>query len=117
MLSTKRCSTLASVLLLCLAGGQALAADRPAKLDSAHCAAPEFPSRWQHDGESGSVIVAYLVGVDGKVQESKIVESSGSLRVDRASARAGARCTFEPAARNGAAAPSWAKVRYSWVLS
>lgn len=50
------------------------------------------------------------------VKESKIVESSGSLRMDKASARAGARCTVQPGARNGEAAPSWTKLHFSWVI-
>lgn len=58
MLFSKRCCALGSSLLLCLVAGQAIAADRPAKLDSRQCATPEFPLRWQNDGESGSVIVA-----------------------------------------------------------
>jgi protein TonB len=120
MLSTKRYSAVVSslsALLLCVAAVPALAADRAAKIDPKGCDAPEYPPRWQTDGEGGNVVVAFLVGADGKVMESKIVESSGSPRVDRASARAGARCTFQPGARNGEAAPSWTKVRYTWVLN
>ncbi len=117
MLMSKRCATLVSSLLLCIASVQAVAADRNATFDPKGCEAPEFPARWQNDGESGNVVVAYLVGTDGKVQEAKIVESSGSPRVDRASAKAGARCKFKPAAKNGEAAAAWTKVRYSWVLN
>jgi protein TonB len=116
MFSTKRSAVVVSILLLCLAAGQAMAADVSAKIDPRECDKPDYPLRWQSEGDSGNVLVAFLVGADGKVTQSKIVESSGSARVDRASARAGARCKFEPAAKNGQAAPSWAKVRYTWLL-
>lgn len=116
MLSTKRSAAIVSILLLCLAAGQSMAADVSAKLDPRECEKPEYPVRWQNEGDGGNVVVAFLVGTDGKVMESKIVASSGSVRVDRASARAGARCKFQPGARDGQAAPSWAKVRYTWLM-
>ncbi len=115
MFSITRYAAVASSLLLCLCAGQAMAADTAAKFDGKECAKPDFPSRWLNDGDGGNVVVAFLVGTDGKVMESKIVESSGSTRIDRASAKAGARCMFQPGAKNGQAAPSWARVRYTWL--
>jgi protein TonB len=111
MLSNKRYSAVAASLLLCLAAGGARAADAAPKLDTQQCEKPDFPTRWHNEGDGGNVVVAFLVGANGKVIESKIVESSGSQRVDRASAKAGERCTFGPVA-----APTWAKVRYTWVV-
>jgi protein TonB len=116
MLSIKRSAAVLSILLLCLAAGHSMAADVPARINGAGCDKPDYPLRWQQEGDGGNVIVAFLVGTDGKVMDSRIVTSSGSPRVDRASARAGARCTFQPAAVNGQLAPSWTKVRYSWLL-
>lgn len=116
MSATTRFATVLSATLLCLSATSAMAADRPARLDVAGCEKPEFPVRWQDDGESGTVTVAYLIDTDGKVVQSKVVESSGAVRVDRASVRAGARCKFEPGAKDGQAALAWAKVKYSWVV-
>jgi protein TonB len=117
MFSTKRYAAVMSSLLLCLVASHAVAADRTAKLDPKDCEKPEFPVRWQADGISGGdVLVAYLVGSDGKVMDSKVVQSSGTARIDRASVKAGARCKFEPGAKNGQAEPSWAKVRYTWLI-
>jgi len=109
MLSTKRLSTVVSALLLSLAAPLAMAAT----VDPKDCVKPEFPARWLNEGDSGNVVVAFLVGADGKVLDSKLVESSGFPRVDRASIRAGAACKFKPAADQTAA--SWAKVKYTWV--
>lgn len=116
MFATSRFATVLSATLLCLGATQAMAADRPARLDAAGCEKPEFPVRWQDDGDSGTVTVAYLIDTDGKVVQSKVVESSGAVRVDRASVRAGARCKFEPGAKDGQAALAWAKVKYSWIV-
>ena len=116
MFSTKRYAAVMSSLLMCLVASHAVAADRSAKLDPRECAKPEFPTRWQMEGDRGDVLVAFLVGSDGKVMDSKVVQSSGTARIDRASAKAGARCKFEPGAKDGQAAPSWAKVRYTWVV-
>lgn len=111
MFSTTRYHAVAASLLLCLAAGKTMAADVSPKIDTRHCEKPDFPARWHDEGDGGNVIVAFLVGTDGKVVESKIVESSGSRRVDRASARAGAQCKFVPAAK-----PGWARVRYTWLV-
>jgi protein TonB len=111
MFSTKRYTAVAASLLLCLAAGNAVAADVSPTIDMRDCEKPDFPARWHNEGDGGNVIVAFLVGTDGKVIESKIVESSGSTRVDRASAKAGAQCKFVPAA-----APGWARVRYTWLV-
>ncbi len=116
MSAKSRFATILSATMLCLAASSTLAAERPARIDDAACDKPEFPVRWQEDGEAGSVTVAYLVDTDGKVLQSKVLESSGAARIDRASVRAGARCKFQPGARDGQAALAWAKVKYSWVV-
>lgn len=117
MLSTKRYAAVLSSLLIAAIAPHALAAGQPARLDVDGCEKPAFPTRWQTDSDGGDVLVAFLVGSDGKVKESKVIESSGDVRVDRASARAAARCHFTPAARDGKAVASWTQVRYSWVLN
>lgn len=116
MFAKSRFASLLSATLLCLASAQALAAERPARIDEAACEKPEFPARWQEDGEGGSVTVAYLVDTEGKVLQSKVLESSGAAKIDRASVRAGARCKFQPGARDGQAALAWAKVKFSWIV-
>ena len=69
MFSTKRYAAVLSSLLMCLAASHAAAADRPAKIDAAACEKPEFPTRWQIEGDRGDVLVAFLVGTDGKVMD------------------------------------------------
>ncbi|MEJ7807264.1 MAG: TonB family protein [Telluria sp.] len=115
MFSTKPGALVAAVLLS-LSAVPATAAGAPAARMEASCEKPFFPARWQHDGDGASVVVGYLVGPDGKVVDSKIVQSSGLAYIDRASERAGARCTFVPA-EGGARDPAWTRVKYSWVVN
>jgi protein TonB len=116
MLSTTRFSTVIAALMLTLAAPLALAAENKITVDPKDCEVPDYPVRWQNEGDAGSVTVAYLVGADGKVQESKVLESSGYVRVDRASVRAGARCKFQQSAKDGQVLAGWAKVKYSWIV-
>lgn len=116
MFAKSRFAAVLSATLLCVASGQALAIEQAARIDEAACEKPVYPSAWQDDGESGTVTIAYLVDTDGKVLQSKVLESSGAPRIDRASVRAGARCKFQPGARDGQAALAWAKVKYSWIV-
>jgi protein TonB len=116
MFSNKRYTAVAASLLLCLAAGRTMAADLSAKIDSRECDKPEYPVSWQESGDGRDVTVAFLVDPNGKVLESKIVQSSGMGRIDRASANAGARCKFNPGAKDGQAATTWAKVRYTWIV-
>ncbi len=116
MLSTKPLNMLAAALLLTATLPAVGAGANVALLVPSACEAPQFPARWQHDGEGASVVVNYLVGADGRVVDSKIVQSSGLLHIDRASQRAGERCKFV-AAQGTLADASWTKVKYSWVVN
>ncbi len=109
-MSSHHLRTLVSALLLVLAAPLTLAAT----VDPKDCTTPDYPARWLNEGDSGNVVVAYLVGADGKVLDSRLLESSGFARVDRASVRAGASCKFKPASDQSAA--SWAKVKYTWIV-
>lgn len=115
MFSTKPLAVLVATLLLGAALPAMAAGSNVARIDTKGCEKPHFPVRWQNEGDAGSVIVGYLVGADGKVMQSKIVESSGLAWIDRASERAGARCRFEPA-EGTATAASWTTVKYSWTV-
>lgn len=107
-------TTRVAALMLALSAVPAIAAGTAASPSTApqDCAKPEYPLRWQHDGDSGSVVVAYQLGAHGRVIQSKVIESSGDARIDRASVRALERCTFAPTQ----AAQVWSKVRYSWIV-
>lgn len=115
MITTKPLASLVATLLLCAALPALAAGANVARIDTKGCDKPYFPARWQSDADGASVVVGYLIGADGKVMQSKIVESSGYAYIDRASERAGARCRFEMTESNPAAAV-WTKVKYAWVV-
>lgn len=116
MFATTRFAAVATGLLLCLGASQVTAADRDARIDTSACDKPQLASRFLDDASVSKVTVAYLIDTNGAVMASKVVESSGNGRVDRASARAGARCKFSPANKNGQDAIAWAKVQYKWII-
>lgn len=85
------------------------------RLNNADCDVPNYRTSWQDDELSGNVKLAVLVDAKGNVQETKVISSSGSLALDKASQRASTSCKFKPAT-NGAE-PVWAQVQYNWVLN
>ncbi|MFP5391102.1 MAG: energy transducer TonB [Gammaproteobacteria bacterium] len=80
------------------------------------CSAPAFPVHWQEAGDSGTVMLEVLVAPSGKVLASRLVESSGISRVDRASLKASEACQFDPDASAATVTPNWSRVQYTWVL-
>ena len=116
MFATTRFAAVAAGLLLCFGASQVAAADRGARIDLNGCEKPELPARYTEDVDDAKVTVAYLVDTNGAVVSTKVVESSGNGRIDRASSRAGAKCKFKPASKDGQDAISWAKVTYKWIV-
>ncbi len=97
--------------------GTALASDSPAALDpKAPCEKPTYPRASLVNEEKGTVLMGFLVAVDGKVVESKIEKSSGFKNLDRAAMNALSQCKFKPAAKDGKPEQGWAKVEYTWKL-
>ena len=48
------------------------------------CAKPEWPKASLRNEETGTVTLSFLIGVDGRVADSKIVKSSGFRDLDKA---------------------------------
>jgi protein TonB len=83
-----------------------------AVIRASSCAEPEYPPASERAGESGRVVLALLVGVDGKVADSKVETSSGFVRLDEAARAALRLCKFKPGTLDGQPAQSWAKIAY-----
>jgi protein TonB len=79
-----------------------------------NCREPEFPPASERLGEYGSVIVALLVGVDGKVIDSRVEQSSGFPRLDQAALKGLTRCRFTPGTVDGVPESSWHLMRYTF---
>jgi protein TonB len=80
------------------------------------CQPPEYPSASRRLGESGTVLLNFLIDADGKVVESRVDSSSGVERLDEAARKALALCKFSPGTVDGKAEQSWHKLKYVWKL-
>ncbi len=81
------------------------------------CAKPEYPAASRRNEETGTVQLRFLIGVDGRVVESKVESSSGHERLDTAAREALGRCQFRPGTVDGKPEQSWASIRYTWQLN
>ena len=90
------------------------AAGSTSVIDVQSCDKPAYPNRWVDQGTSGNVVMDVLVGADGTVLESKLVQSSGHRYVDTASVRAVETCKAKVAATQSS--PSWSRLTYAWVI-
>jgi periplasmic protein TonB len=83
---------------------------------AASCQPPAYPAASRRAGESGAVMLNFLIDTAGKVVESRIEASSGVERLDEAARRALALCKFTPGTIDGKPEQSWHKLRYVWQL-
>ena len=88
----------------------------PAVADFNTCAKPEFPKASLRNEETGTVTVSFLIGVDGRVADSKITKSSGFRDLDKAAQVAIGKCRFKPAMVDGKPEQAWQPVQYIWSL-
>jgi protein TonB len=85
--------------------------------DADGCAKPAYPTNALRNGDTGTVTLALMIGPDGKVQSSRISQSSGSRDLDRAAVNALSLCRFKPAiGSNGTPQAGWAQLAYVWTL-
>lgn len=119
-MSNKRNVGAASALLgsvLFLIQSMALAADVAPSIDTkANCEKPAYPRASLVNEEKGTVTLAFLIALDGKVVESKVDKSSGFKNLDRAAMSALSQCKFKPGTKDGKPEQAWAKVEYTWKL-
>ncbi|KIL99312.1 Ferric siderophore transport system periplasmic binding protein TonB [Paramagnetospirillum magnetotacticum MS-1] len=88
----------------------------PALDQSRPCQPPQYPQSARRAGESGAVVLKFLIESDGAVLESLVDASSGFERLDEAARAALALCRFKPGTIDGRPERSWARIRYVWKL-
>jgi protein TonB len=89
----------------------------PAVIDAAHrCQKPEYPAMSQRLGEEGTVVLKFLVGVDGAVVDSRVETSSGHPKLDEAARAALGGCRFKAGTVDGKPEQSWAVLKYNWKI-
>jgi D-alanyl-D-alanine endopeptidase (penicillin-binding protein 7) len=80
------------------------------------CTKPMYPDASLANGDQGTVAMAFRVGADGTVLDSRIARSSGHRELDRAAHAALKRCRFEPGLRHGRAVDMTTNIQYVWTL-
>jgi len=81
-----------------------------------YCPPPQYPAAARRAGETGAVVLKFLIDTDGSVVESVVDSSSGFERLDEAARTALAVCRFRPGTVDGRPERSWARIRYVWKL-
>lgn len=76
------------------------------------CHEPEYPSASARNGEAGRVVLQLLVGVNGKVTDSRVEVSSGYPRLDEAARSALSLCKFTPGTADSKPEEAWARIAY-----
>jgi len=92
------------------------AVNTPAVVDFTSCAKPEYPRNSLRNEETGAVTLAFLIGLDGRVVDSKLEKSSGFPNLDKTARAALNLCRFKPGMMDGKPQQSWTKVQYVWKL-
>jgi len=95
-------------------GASAAAPVKQALADFNSCPKPQYPAEALARKAAGTVDLAFLVGTDGKVHDSKIRSSSGDASLDETARVALTKCTFSPAIANGKPVENWTSVKYVW---
>jgi protein TonB len=81
-----------------------------------NCAPPVYPPEAVQARMTGVSMMAFLVGSDGTVRESRLLKSSGYAILDRTAEAALRLCRFKPALKNGHTVAAWQPVQYAWSL-
>jgi len=79
------------------------------------CAPPAYPPGTQDARMSGVSMMAFLVGSDGAVRETRLLKSSGHAVLDEAAQAALKLCHFRPALKDGQPVAAWQPVQYVWA--
>ena len=87
-----------------------------AVVNAASCDKPEYPPAARRANETGTVLLQFLIDVDGKVIDSKVERSSGSRRLDEAARQGLELCNFKPATVDGKPTRAWSRIEYVWRL-
>lgn len=81
-----------------------------------NCPKPEYPAVSRRLEESGTVVLRFLIGTDGRVLEAKVETSTGYPRLDQAAVQALSQCQFKVGTLDGKPEQSWASLKYLWQL-
>jgi len=87
-----------------------------AVVDMTTCDKPDYPRNSLRNEEQGTTRIQFLIGLDGRVADSKIEKSSGFRALDAAAKNALSLCKFKPGTVDGKPQQSSTYVDYVWKL-
>jgi protein TonB len=87
-----------------------------AQVDFNTCDKPVYPVNSLRSEQSGVVRIKFLIGLDGRVADSKVEKSSGFKPLDVAAKNALSLCKFKPGTVDGKPQQLWTAVDYVWKL-
>ncbi len=87
-----------------------------AVVDANACIKPAYPTNAVRNGEEGTVSLAMLIGIDGRVVDAKVEKSSGYQDLDKAARLGLSLCKFKPGSIDGVPQQAWTKILYEWEL-
>jgi len=85
-------------------------------IDVRACTKPAYPQSALRNGDSGTVVLSFLIGTDGRVADAKVEKTSGFRDLDRAAMSGLGQCRFKPGTVDGVPYESWTRVQYVWSL-
>ncbi|CAB1369551.1 energy transducer TonB [Denitratisoma oestradiolicum] len=88
----------------------------PPVVSASSCTKPEYPAASKRLEEEGTVVLNFLIDVDGRVVQGKVEGTSGFERLDKAALDALGRCQFKPGSVDGRPEQAWAKMKYTFKL-
>lgn len=107
---------MALILLACTVN--LAAAQEPAnRVQTKPCDKIQYPPESLRLNEEGITEIGFLIGTDGIVKKTVILNPSGSATLDRAPQEILSTCVFRPVTSNGQPIPVWASVVFNWFLA
>lgn len=91
-------------------------ADQPPTANFRSCKKPSWPAAALSEGRTGTVTLAFKIGTDGKVVESRVRRSSGHGDLDQAAREGIELCSFNPGIKDGQRVAAWMNIQYVWTL-
>ncbi len=78
---------------------------------------PQYPPSALQQGLQGTTVTGFLIGADGSVKQSEVMQSSGYPILDQAAIQALSTCEFRPASDpDGKPKEAWTTIRYVWTI-
>ena len=91
--------------------------NEPPMVDRSSSRDPDYPAYARRAGEQGSVVLQVLVGLDGRVLDARLVQSSGFSDLDQA-ALDGIKIDYRfiPGTIDGQRREMWHTLKFTWKL-